>query len=903
MPLSSPFFGQALGLLRTLPPIPQALAVAYLRVTLDKTRFTSHVIFLRGCVHRKIIPSGFRLQFSPQATPHLSRSTARILHNTSLRLMSETLRCYYAKIETLTHRKEHLKGQMMSLTNYPTRTFIIAAVRNANHGLHSSLRITKERKLHNLQDQIPSNTSLSQPNSKLVVTIPSDLALPDEQRTVLSRGLPYCLLKPSTRPLSTAFDCQRFYRRLRLAAHFSNPSTNWDTQDPTDVRSILPREASTWTPSSGVFPALDYYIDKSNKDIAKLKPTPLRHTNLSTVEQKALQDLRQRPDIVIKSADKGGAVVVWRKDLYQEEALRQLGNTQFYESIPSATTKADNTSIRKVITDLISQGKLPQEAKQLIAKEPREPRFYMLPKIHKDNNPGRPIVSACSCPTSLISEFLDSILQPLVAALPTYVKDTNDALQLFHNFSFPPNSTNRYLFTMDVTSLYTNIPTDEGLRALTHFLPKSRFKIDPTVVVRLAELVLTMNSFAFADQHFRQTRGVAMGTKMGPSYACLFVGFVEEEIFRTYPGQLPDLLRRYIDDYAGIATCSKTELLNFIHFMSTFNPALRFTYEISDTSLPFLDIEISLDPTSNRLSTSVHYKPTDSHAYLLFQSSHPKSTRESIPYSQFLRLRRICSSDNDFQNKAEEMVNFFTTRGYSPALTRMARQRAANTSRSSALMPKDSTENEDRPILALTFHPHNLAIKNVLLRNFHLLQDDPNLGSIFPKPPLVAYKKDTCLRDLLVRSIFDANHGHNEDGGFQPGTYPCNLPKCITCPYLDPNTRFIGPTGHFSVRNRFTCRSENLVYILSCTLCSKLYVGETYRSLNDRFVEHERAARLKYNTPVGNHFREAPHEPFSHLRIAAVWTNSKGAPLRQYMESVIIEQLGTQQPRGLNLRL
>ena len=58
----------------------------------------------------------------------------------------------------------------------------------------------------------------------------------------------------------------------------------------------------------------------------------------------------------------------------------------------------------------------------------------------------------------------------------------------------------------------------------------------------------------------------------------------------------------------------------------------------------FLDIKFSTK--GNRLFTSVHYKPTDSHRYLLYSSSHPSQVKNSIPYSQFLRL--VCSEDSDF---------------------------------------------------------------------------------------------------------------------------------------------------------------------------------------------------------------------------------------------------------------
>ena len=53
----------------------------------------------------------------------------------------------------------------------------------------------------------------------------------------------------------------------------------------------------------------------------------------------------------------------------------------------------------------------------------------------------------------------------------------------------------------------------------------------------------------------------------------------------------------------------------------------------------------------NGLCTSVHFKPTDSHSYLLYSSSHPSHVKNTIPYSQFLRLRCLCSDDSDFSLK------------------------------------------------------------------------------------------------------------------------------------------------------------------------------------------------------------------------------------------------------------
>ena len=87
---------------------------------------------------------------------------------------------------------------------------------------------------------------------------------------------------------------------------------------------------------------------------------------------------------------------------------------------------------------------------------------------------------------------------------------------------------------MDITSLCTAIPNDEGLRALKHiFFFDLRTVEEPSseTLLRLAEQVLTLNCFSFGGKYYKQTNGVAMCTKMGPSSASLFVGFIEHPIF------------------------------------------------------------------------------------------------------------------------------------------------------------------------------------------------------------------------------------------------------------------------------------------------------------------------------------------------------------------------------------
>ena len=84
------------------------------------------------------------------------------------------------------------------------------------------------------------------------------------------------------------------------------------------------------------FTSLDFFVKKCGRDILKLFFFIYCNTkisNLSTEEWAALKSLSKRKDVVIKAADKGGAAVVWRTDLYRQEAFRQLSNTSFYAKV------------------------------------------------------------------------------------------------------------------------------------------------------------------------------------------------------------------------------------------------------------------------------------------------------------------------------------------------------------------------------------------------------------------------------------------------------------------------------------------------------------------------------------------------------------------------------------------
>ena len=239
---------------------------------------------------------------------------------------------------------------------------------------------------------------------------------------------------------------------------------------------------------------------------------------------------------------------------------------------------------------------------------------------------------------------------------------------------------------------------------------------------------------------------------------------------------------------------------------------------------------------------------TDSHSYLLYSSSHPSGVKNSIPYSQFLRLRRLCSDDSDFSSKSEEICQFFEKRGYPVSVVKAGHHRAQQFDRQSSLQTSQKDKN-DRIPFTLTFHPHNHAVKSIILSNFKLLQNDPETGRIFSQPPLISFKRDKNVGNFLVRSALKTNE--------QPGTFKCARSRCKTCLFIVNTSKISGPKRSLKITDRFRCTSANVIYCITCRLCNKLYIGETGRRLGDRFCEHLRDVEKNdknASKPVARHF-------------------------------------------------
>ena len=482
---------------------------------------------------------------------------------------------------------------------------------------------------------------------------------------------------------------------------------------PSILQKLNQKERKVYTGPSRE-PYLNTYIDKLRQEISDETLHNLRspRNNLTKRERAALFRLSNNTDIIIKPADKGGATVIMNAKDYVKEAKRQLDNEEYYKRVGRDLTLEHEQLINQCLDTLMDDGELEEEvAKLLRPAQSRTPIFYMLPKIHKVNNPGRPVVSSVNSHTEKLSAYVDEFLRPIAEKLPSYIQDTTHFIKRIRALGKLPEKC--YLATLDVSSLYTNIDTDEGLTIVEEELGKTnQNKPSPKTLSYLLEKVLKLNNFTFGNEHYIQIKGTAMGTRVAPNFANVYMGKLEERfVYQTEWEDHIILWVRFIDDIFLIWKSDQDSLINFINYLNSVASSIKFTYEISAHSVNFLDTTVLKDNQGN-IITDVYQKPTDTHPYLHWTSAHPPHLKRSIPYSQALRLRRICSSTDTLKKRILEYSDFFVACGYAQRKVLHEMQKVLTLTQEECLQTKER-EPTDRILLVTTFNSHTTFIAEI----------------------------------------------------------------------------------------------------------------------------------------------------------------------------------------------
>ena len=169
-----------------------------------------------------------------------------------------------------------------------------------------------------------------------------------------------------------------------------------------------------------------------------------------------------------------------------------------------------------------------------------------------------------------------------------------------------------------------------------------------------------MDNLEFENNHYVQLHGTAVGLKNGTCLANFFMGDLEQKILSQSPLK-PLAWWRYIDDVFMIWPDGEEKLNEFVNLLCSSHETIKFTHEISPSKIKFLDVTVLLH--NNIIATDLQLISTDTHQYLL-SSSVTSTTKKSILYSLPLRICRICSTDDNFKQRTDELLEFLCQRSH-----------------------------------------------------------------------------------------------------------------------------------------------------------------------------------------------------------------------------------------------
>ena len=931
---------------------------------------TSRIWFLKMCLKFKILPptlalnSNHNSRFSSQASASFQNNLTRAsLDNLKLGLEEEKkhlVTCkkavrddkteIHAKIldpplhiyieERILHDKAKLKKQLHN-THHSKLLFLMRKnnlpiphdlMKDSEHVTNNSSK-KKNRKFVKRTKYRRKMKQLNKKNSNLVTNY-SNIEISKDMDSLFDKGLHFAIMpkKVNTTDIHAGF--QNLGRSMEWTEVLSNPdSPDCSSQEPAVKKETPWKPVKTSLPKSAPSADLNTFLNGSlncvlGSDLNRVQP------NLPENERRALNELvelQKSRQITIKPNDKTGGASIMNTEDYIK-SMENILDAKFVDSDgvehpyfqkldPYQADQMqfnDLERLKEEVSKARNEGWIDNDmAKWLVPDEPAPGRLYGLVKDHvakekwPENSkipPLRPVESASGTTFENASHFVDLHSKHLVKSLPSYWEDTPDMLRNFEKENEKgPQPAGAIPVTLDVTSLYTNIPLKQGMEIFEAFLNTRQDKSIPTTfLMTLLTLVLTCNILVFDNSYYLQRIGTAMGTRVAPTFACLFMGVIEHMMLSSWKGTKPILYRRYIDDIFLIWQGSEEELKKFIEHLNKFHPFLKFkpSYNFGTKTVEFLDTVISIDK-DNFIKTSLFVKPGKKCSYLKTSSCHPNHITENIPYSLALRLKRICSDNTDFLNQLEILRTNLLSRGYKNNYITKAYDRVKPIPRSVALL-KVEKKTVKRPILKLQYDPRLPNISNILYRFWKIMVRNPRMKKIFPEPPMICWKRPKNLREYLIRAKLPSAETNRKSKRPKNGFRHCGR-DCTMCKFSPKFSDHIISSvtkERIPIVSNLNCLSMNVIYCVTCTKQSgdckskPQYIGQTSRRVCDRFSEHRNSIKQDSQKPVGKHFASKGHKQCDMQIIPFEEIKSKDPWVRLCRERYYIRQLNPK----LNIR-
>ena len=259
--------------------------------------------------------------------------------------------------------------------------------------------------------------------------------------------------------------------------------------------------------------------------------------NITKEEHQAIRELRSDKTRMVLTADKGVSMVVMDKGDYNTKS-EELLHTSTYQILSTDPTNKHKNKLISLLKSIKAEGGISETTyKKLYPTGATTPKYYGLPKVHKEDTPLRPIVSSIGSVTYETAKELSRILKPLVGRSAHHVRNNQDFIQSIEEITIEEEEC---MMSFDVKSLFTSIPIQTTLNIIKKLLEEDTSLHQRTTMAVyhihcLLEFCLTNTYFSFQGKLYEQKEGAAMGSPISPKVANIFMEDFENRALARSP--------------------------------------------------------------------------------------------------------------------------------------------------------------------------------------------------------------------------------------------------------------------------------------------------------------------------------------------------------------------------------
>jgi hypothetical protein len=282
--------------------------------------------------------------------------------------------------------------------------------------------------------------------------------------------------------------------------------------------------------------------------VKEIEPT-LQHqsrTRLDLVDIKTTLDFLAKNDYLVLGTDKNLGQCVVTRQWFMAETAKLVADQDSYMELNLDTLNETLESQRIRINTLADNARMFLEHKQLskylwhlVPEIPSDrstpkytlPRFYGIPKIHKNPVQMHPIVPCHKAMQNPATKYVSKVLKPVIEKLPYVIKGMKHMAIQLANIKLVPNR-RFFLVGFDLVAFYTNVNVDYCIKACQQYYKEvCQPTLHEQVIFRQAiNLSFKILLFEFNGKFYRQRKGITMGVASSPDGANIFAS-VQEEVF------------------------------------------------------------------------------------------------------------------------------------------------------------------------------------------------------------------------------------------------------------------------------------------------------------------------------------------------------------------------------------